>query len=104
MLVTQTKPVVLVVDDVAANRELVEAHLRDLGYAVRQARDGLEALEQIAAEEPGLLLLDIEMPPASRASTSSSSSTTCSTSRRSRRGAARFGRRRSPCRAFLHRS
>lgn len=62
MLVPQTKPVVLVVDDVAANRELVEAHLADLGYAVRQARDGLEALEMIATEEPDLMLLDIEMP------------------------------------------
>lgn len=51
------KPVVLAVDDVAANRELLEAHLADLGCAVRQARDGLEALEQIAAEEPDLLLL-----------------------------------------------
>ena len=62
VLVPQTKPVVLVVDDIAANRELVEAHLADLGYAVRQAGDGLEALEQIAAEEPDLVLLDIEMP------------------------------------------
>jgi len=56
VLVPQTKPVVLVADDVAANREL-EVHLADVGYAVRQPRDGLEALEQIAAEgRPDLVL------------------------------------------------
>jgi putative two-component system response regulator len=55
-------PIVLVVDDVAANRELLEEHLYALGYDVRQARDGVEALEAIAAEEPDLVLLDIDMP------------------------------------------
>jgi putative two-component system response regulator len=55
-------PIVLVVDDVAANRELLEGHLDELGYDVRQARDGVEALDAIAAEEPDLVLLDIDMP------------------------------------------
>ena len=55
-------PVVLVVDDVAANRELLEAYLIDLGYDVRQARDGWEAIETIEHNEPDLVLLDIEMP------------------------------------------
>jgi len=62
VLVPAVTPVVLVVDDDATNRELVEAYLADLGYAVRQARDGIEALERIVAEEPDLVLLDIEMP------------------------------------------
>jgi putative two-component system response regulator len=53
---------VLVVDDVAANRELLEARLLELGYDVRQARDGLEALALVAEEEPDLVLLDVEMP------------------------------------------
>ncbi len=61
-LAAATKPIVLVVDDVAANRELLEAYLSDLGYDVRQARDGVEALETIEAEEPDLVLLDIDMP------------------------------------------
>ncbi|MBI2323694.1 MAG: response regulator [Chloroflexi bacterium] len=56
------KPVVLVVDDVQANRELLEGHLDQLGYEVRQARDGVEALDLVAAEEPDLVLLDIDMP------------------------------------------
>lgn len=55
-------PIVLVVDDVPANRELLEGHLDELGYDVRQARDGVEALERIAEEEPDLILLDIDMP------------------------------------------
>src|SRR5438309_1541428 len=56
------RPKGLVVDDVAANRELIQGHLDDLGYEVREARDGIEALEAVAAEEPDLILLDIDMP------------------------------------------
>ncbi len=56
------RPVVLIVDDVAANRELLEGRLEGLGYDVRQASDGLEALALIEHEEPDLVLLDIEMP------------------------------------------
>ncbi|HVD50600.1 MAG TPA: HD domain-containing phosphohydrolase [Candidatus Udaeobacter sp.] len=56
------RPKVLVVDDMAANRELLQGHLDDLGYEVREARDGIEALEAVAAEEPDLILLDIDMP------------------------------------------
>ena len=54
--------IVLVVDDVAANRELLEALLQDLGHIVRQARDGIEALESIEEQEPDLVLLDVDMP------------------------------------------
>ncbi|HEV8534167.1 MAG TPA: HD domain-containing phosphohydrolase [Candidatus Limnocylindria bacterium] len=61
-LTPQRRPIVLVVDDVAANRELLEGHLDELGYDVRQARDGVEALEAVSAEEPDLVLLDIDMP------------------------------------------
>src|SRR5438309_9457426 len=56
------RPKVLVVDDVAANRELLQGHLDDLGYEVREAKDGVEALDAVAAEEPDLILLDIDMP------------------------------------------
>ena len=56
------RPKVLVADDIAANRELLQGYLDDLGYEVREARDGIEALEAIAAEEPDLILLDIDMP------------------------------------------
>src|SRR5438067_12103532 len=53
---------VLVVDDLRSNRELHEGRLADLGYDVREAKDGIEALAAVAAEEPDLILLDIDMP------------------------------------------
>jgi cyclic di-GMP phosphodiesterase len=62
LVVPTGRSTVLVVDDVATNRELLEAHLVELGYDVRQARDGLEALALIAYEEPDLVLLDLDMP------------------------------------------
>jgi len=55
-------PLILVVDDVAANRELLEGQLLDLGYEVIQAANGAEALEVLVRREPDLVLLDIEMP------------------------------------------
>jgi putative two-component system response regulator len=61
-IATSARPIVLVVDDVQVNRELLEGQLFDLGYDVRQARDGLEALALVAAEEPDLVLLDVDMP------------------------------------------
>jgi putative two-component system response regulator len=61
-LVHPRRPKVLVVDDVASNRELLQGRLDDLGYDVREARDGIEALDAVAAEEPDLILLDIDMP------------------------------------------
>ena len=56
------RSIVLVVDDVAANRELLEALLGDLGHDVRVVGDGEAALAAVAFEEPDLILLDIEMP------------------------------------------
>jgi cyclic di-GMP phosphodiesterase len=61
-LVPIRRPKVLVVDDVASNRELLQGRLEDLGYDVREARDGIEALDAVAADEPDLILLDIDMP------------------------------------------
>jgi putative two-component system response regulator len=61
-IATHSRPRVLVVDDIAANRELLEGYLDDLGYDVREARDGVEALEAVDEQEPDLILLDIDMP------------------------------------------
>ena len=55
-------PKVLVVDDGAANRELIEACLADVECEVRLASDGLHALRMIEASPPDLVLLDVQMP------------------------------------------
>ena len=55
-------PVVLVVDDGAANRELIEACLAGVDCQVRTAEDGTAALKSIRASRPDLVLLDVQMP------------------------------------------
>jgi putative two-component system response regulator len=53
---------VLVVDDGAANRELIEACLADVECEVRLAADGPRALRMIESSRPDLVLLDVQMP------------------------------------------
>jgi CheY-like chemotaxis protein len=53
---------ILVVEDIAAVRELIEVQLKMRGYRVQTARDGLEALEAIAAEMPAVIVTDVLMP------------------------------------------
>src|SRR5690349_4556078 len=55
-------PVVLVVDDGAANRELIEACLAGVECEVRTAEEGLSALRAIFTSPPDLVLLDVQMP------------------------------------------
>ena len=55
-------PKVLVVDDGAANRELIEACLADVECDVRLAADGPHALRMIESSPPDLVLLDVQMP------------------------------------------
>ena len=53
---------ILVVDDVATNRDLLIDLLTPLGFAVDAAADGAAALAQIARAAPDLVLLDLRMP------------------------------------------
>ncbi|MBI1736844.1 MAG: response regulator [Candidatus Rokubacteria bacterium] len=53
---------VLVVDDVEKNVRLLADILRFKGYAVVTASGGRAALEQVSAERPDLVLLDVMMP------------------------------------------
>jgi CheY-like chemotaxis protein len=53
---------VLVVDDDADNRTLLEHLLSSMGYAVATASDGCEALNCLAGLRPAVILLDLEMP------------------------------------------
>ncbi len=58
---TPAKPV-LVVEDDEALRDIVELALTDAGYRVVTAANGRVALDQVAREMPGLILLDMKMP------------------------------------------
>jgi len=54
---------VLVVDDNVQNLELLQAYMDDVdGISTVAATDGVQALEEVAAEQPDLILLDIMMP------------------------------------------
>jgi DNA-binding response OmpR family regulator len=55
-------PMVLVIDDDAAIRQLVEFGLQMNGFRVISAADGREGLERFAAERPAWVLLDVSMP------------------------------------------
>ena len=54
--------IILVVDDSATVRKLIAGKLEKCGHEVRCAADGVEALEQLDAAIPDLILLDITMP------------------------------------------
>ncbi len=56
------KPSILVVDDEASIRELLNQNLQEAGYQVRVATNGREALEQVRHEHPDLIILDVMMP------------------------------------------
>ena len=58
----RTKPVALVVDDSLSARRSLARFMEDSGYEVRTARDGVEAVDILAATRPDVLLVDLEMP------------------------------------------
>lgn len=53
---------ILIVEDNANVRELLEVTLRFKGYPVVSARNGKEALDRIELERPALIITDILMP------------------------------------------
>jgi two-component system, chemotaxis family, chemotaxis protein CheY len=55
-------PNILVVEDDDAIRGLVTELLRDDGYYVQEATNGAEALDQVEAGRPDLIVLDLMMP------------------------------------------
>ena len=56
------RPRVLIVDDERKNRQLLEVMLGDERYEITAATSAEEALEQIAASLPDIILLDVMMP------------------------------------------
>lgn len=55
-------PLVMVVDDSLTVRKISSRLLERAGYRVATAKDGIDALEQIARQKPDVILADIEMP------------------------------------------
>jgi len=55
-------PVVMVVDDSITVRKITSRLLEREGYRVVTAKDGVDALEQMAESLPKVMLVDIEMP------------------------------------------
>lgn len=53
---------VLIADDNAANRELLEAYLAVVDCDIELAVDGQDTLEKVATFQPDLILLDVMMP------------------------------------------
>ena len=53
---------ILIVDDETSIRETLEQILSYEGYQIRTAATGPEALDQVAAGSPDLMLLDVKMP------------------------------------------
>ena len=53
---------ILVVDDEERIRQSLNGVLKDEGYEVAEAKDGVQALKQIESDPPDVVLLDIWMP------------------------------------------
>lgn len=60
--VQSVMPVVMVVDDSLTVRKVTSRLLARAGYQVVLAKDGADALDQIAASRPDIMLVDVEMP------------------------------------------
>ncbi|MFQ5983868.1 MAG: PleD family two-component system response regulator, partial [Woeseiaceae bacterium] len=56
------KPLILVADDDATHRRVIEDVLEQAGFRVLTAPDGKVALELFARTPPDVVLLDVEMP------------------------------------------
>ncbi len=59
---TAGTPSILVVEDESSIASFVSLYLKNAGYAVRTAATGSEALAQVAAQMPGLIVLDLMLP------------------------------------------
>ena len=62
MELTDTAPLVLIVDDTPANLQVLGTALRNEGHRIIVAQTGLQALEVVEKVTPDLILLDVMMP------------------------------------------
>lgn len=59
---SEEKNRILIADDNAANRELLEAYLVGVDCEIESSVDGQDTLDKVASFRPDLVLLDIMMP------------------------------------------
>jgi chemosensory pili system protein ChpA (sensor histidine kinase/response regulator) len=59
---THSVPLVMIVDDSLTVRKITSRLLTRMGYQVVTAKDGVDAIEQLADLSPAVMLLDVEMP------------------------------------------
>jgi DNA-binding response OmpR family regulator len=60
--VTAAAPAVLVVEDESSIASFVSLYLKNAGYTVKTASTGADALNQVAAASPALIVLDLMLP------------------------------------------
>lgn len=60
--ITPWKPTILVAEDSADAREMMQVLLRSRGYNVVAADNGIHALEVAVKNEPDAVLLDLQLP------------------------------------------
>jgi two-component system, cell cycle response regulator DivK len=56
------KPIVLVVDDFADNREMYSEYLAFSGYEVIEAKNGKEAIDAAQERLPDIIIMDLSLP------------------------------------------
>src|SRR5947209_466378 len=56
------RPCILVVDDVADNREMYMEYLKFAGFSVLGAVDGATAIEAARSHHPAVIVMDLSMP------------------------------------------
>jgi chemosensory pili system protein ChpA (sensor histidine kinase/response regulator) len=60
--ITSSLPCALVVDDSLSARRALAESVKDAGYEVLTAKDGLDAIEVMGEKRPDIMLVDLEMP------------------------------------------
>jgi signal transduction histidine kinase len=58
----ERSPIVLLAEDNATNAEMLGVFLQDLGYDMRYAVNGIEAIREAKAWQPAVILMDVQMP------------------------------------------
>ena len=61
-LSTQSSGYILIVDDESINREILHSQLEKLNITIKEAYNGINALELVKQSIPSLILLDLMMP------------------------------------------